>query len=453
MKYGEAISPKEEYTIEYLKKHGISKTLEEVGIKIETLRNYRKRYNKYMENIGRPEMCYREKLAKTTILKEKEEEAEKQEEEPIGNKTTWSENRSIGRASLSFVTAKLPTNQEEIAKEYNVDLSVWEPDKMKTNTWQMTNREGEQYNNHQVYVTYKIRKNLNFREVFDKLFEKYTDKLYEYKELSEIRKANSKCAILNLYDAHIDKISIKAETGEDSDLESNIRRFKAAFDSLLLGIIKEDPELIIFPIGNDLYHTNNFNGTTKHGMSLQYYTSPEDSYAAISNIAVESILKLLEHTNAKIQIYFLAGNHDCDNITILSYWLNRMFKDHSRVMLGDNRRKRKYHRYGDNLFMFAHGDKEKKKIAELPLFMAEESGIDFAECKNKKIYLGDIHHEQEFKFLKTKDRPGVEVSFLRSIGCSDKYHHDNGWIGIPKSAYAEIWAKDGSENITRRINF
>jgi len=54
------------------------------------------------------------------------------------------------------------------------------------------------------------------------------------------------------------------------------------------------------------------------------------------------------------------------------------------------------------------------------------------------MYLGDLHHGFEYQFLKAKDMPGVEVEYLRTVGTTDSWHEDFGWIGIPKTAYLQV---------------
>ncbi len=260
-----------------------------------------------------------------------------------------------------------------------------------------------------------------------------------------------KCAVLNLYDAHLDKIALAAETGESSTIEDNVANFHRAFDLLLETLLPHEPELIIFPLGNDFYHANDMTGRTKKGTPIQYLASPEEAYSIVSMVAIDCIHKLAS-TGAKILIPFVKGNHDEDNITILGFWLNQMFKDFPNVEFLSGREQRRYYQYGSNLLGFAHGDKEKNKIGHLPLLMAQERPREWADTKYRVWYCGDLHHEFEYSFLNSKDQIGVQVKFLRSVGTSDKYHTDHGWIGIPKTGYAEIYDKEKGRCAAFQVN-
>ena len=291
---------------------------------------------------------------------------------------------------------------------------------------------------------------INQQQVFTRLLASFQD--YQLPSFTFPAQSLSKnCAIINLYDAHLDKISIRGETGENITMQDNIDRYVKGFDNLLASVLTHDPEQIIFPIGNDLFHANDMTGRTKRGTQIQYLCIPEEAYSEICKVIVGCVAKLAQ-TGAKVVIPFVKGNHDEDNVTILGFWLRELFKANNQITFLPGRLQRNYIRYGANLFGFAHGDKEKSKISDLPLLMAQEVPQQWAATKYRKFLCGDLHHEFEYKFLSSKDRPGVQIAFLRSVGGSDKWHVDHGWIGIPKTAYAEIWDKENGEKAGFKVN-
>lgn len=336
----------------------------------------------------------------------------------------------------------IPRTLEEACAYSQIDTGAWEPSRMITNHW------GNGL--HQIKITFS-RRDFNSEQLFDSLFsryEKYVPPVFK----REYEKTEKQIAILNLYDAHLDKTSIKSRCGEESSLENNIAIYNEAVDKLLNKIDSEKVERIIFPIGNDLFHVNNTGrlGTTKKGTILEYYCDPVESYERICEVVIDNIHKVL--SVAPVYIPFIKGNHDEDNVAYLSFLIYKLFEKDKNVEIDKSKLQRKYYCYGDNLFGFAHGDKEKSKINLLPLIMAQESK-DWSSTRYRKIFCGDLHHTNEYKFLKSKDMPGVEVEFLRSIGTSDEWHVDNGYLGIPKTASAEIWAKKGGRTGKFEISF
>lgn len=258
-------------------------------------------------------------------------------------------------------------------------------------------------------------------------------------------------AVVNLYDAHLDKLPIKSTCGVESTIEKNIAVFLNTIDRICTVIGNNDIDEIIFPVGNDLFHTNGFNSQTKKGTQIEYYGSPEDNYYAICDAITEAITRLAVIAKNEVKVIMVKGNHDEDKITVLGYWLERVFKG-TNVQVDFLRKQRKYIKFGENLLGFAHGDKEKSKIAQLPLIMATEAKELWGQTTHRKMYLGDLHHGFEYQFLKAKDMPGVEVEYLRSVGTTDTWHEDFGWIGVPKTAYLQIFDEKEGELIRQKFN-
>ena len=356
-----------------------------------------------------------------------------------------------GNGELLFETRKrLPEEQEASLEGLEIDRIT-------------TNPHGGQW------ISYKRKESVEKEDLvpsaIERLFEKYSD--FTIKEEDTFLKdflngtideenffnvgigSNPKIAILNLYDAHLDKLPIKSSCGVESTIEENIDIFNKTVDKIIPYIVTNNVEEIIFPVGNDLFHTNGFNSQTKKGTQIEYYGSPEDAYYSICDTITETILKLSKVSN--VRVLMVKGNHDEDKITTLGYWLERVFRN-TNVIVDFQRKQRKYYKYGENLLGFAHGDKEKSKIAQLPLIMAQEAKEDWGTTTFRKMYCGDLHHGFEYQFFKAKDMPGVEVEFLRSVGTTDSWHEDFGWIGIPKTAYLQIFDKYEGEFNRMKFN-
>lgn len=283
----------------------------------------------------------------------------------------------------------------------------------------------------------------------------YEGKKKEYFEYLDIKPFTfdnkQKLAVVNLYDAHLDKLPVKSTCGVESTLEENCNIFLGTIDKICIEIVKNNVDDIIFPVGNDLFHTNGFNSQTKKGTQIEYYGSPEDSYYAICNTITEAIVRLAVVAKHGVKVIMVKGNHDEDKITTLGYWLEKLFQG-TNVEVDFLRKQRKYIQFGENLIGFAHGDKEKSKIAQLPLIMATEAKTMWGNTTHRKMYLGDLHHGFEYQFLKAKDQPGVEVEYLRSVGTTDTWHEDFGWIGVPKTAYLQIFDSLEGEVLRQKFN-
>lgn len=250
--------------------------------------------------------------------------------------------------------------------------------------------------------------------------------------------------LINITDAHLDKIGF---TSKDT-LQDNINAFEGFFDELLEAALVYKPEMFIFPINGDLFNANDRTLATVNKTPQYSFGSWQECYVQIQNCIRRCIDKLLCY--AKVYVPFIKGNHDEDKIFYLSSCLELVYENSSDIMLDTTLKQRKYFRYGSNLLGFAHGDKEKNKVDKLPLYMAEEEKKHWGDTTYRYFFLGDIHHKEEFKFMRTKDTIGVEVKFLRSISNKSQWEDDFGWIGVPKSA--EAFIIDRHEGIKHTIH-
>jgi hypothetical protein len=284
-----------------------------------------------------------------------------------------------------------------------------------------------------------------WKELLDELtqdIKAYSPKVHKVQRAIKPKKS---CAIINLFDAHIDKISVLG----DHTLEENCKAFEEAFDKLLNSVIIAcDPEAFIIPVGSDFFNSNVFSGTTKKGTPQGANADPSESFRVGIRTYRNCIDKAAQYGVVKVPV--IKGNHDEDTDFYLGHCLALVYENNENVEVDDSKDQRKYYKYGENLFGFAHGDKEKRKVDQLPLIMAEEEKQLWADTTYREWYLGDIHHKVEYKFTRGEDFVGCMVRFLRSVGGSgDQWHNDQGYIGIPKTAEAFVW----SENNGMEANF
>ena len=259
--------------------------------------------------------------------------------------------------------------------------------------------------------------------------------------------------VVNAYDAHLDKITYLDTTDESSSLEGNINKFREAFNKILKHVITSQPELIIFPVGNDFFHVNGSDLETKKGTPMKGSVHPnhKESFRKGLNLIRESIDKL--RYIAPVEVRFVRGNHDDDQIPYLLECLMIAYENQEDVNVIDSIKKRQYKRYGNCLFGFAHGDLERKASA-LPSRMAtdKESKQHWSEIDFAVYFLGDIHHEKRYKFMEAIDFQGVHVKFLRSMSQTDTWHWEKGFNGGLKTIYCFVYSKDGKDEFEFKKN-
>jgi hypothetical protein len=329
------------------------------------------------------------------------------------------------------------STKEQLVKACNIDLSKWEITSFRVSTWQQKEGGKQLYS---VRCCLKPRVSLDAELVLKAIETGLKNQIRPEKK--PFIPTCENVAIINIFDAHIDKVTRAIETGQEADIKQKVSDFWVAFEYLLMQA--GAPELIVFPIGNDFFNVNDSRNTTKKGTPQDSYISFIDAFEIGLNLLLQCIDAAA--TVAPVHIPIIAGNHAEDLEYILGCVINTVYRNNKHITVNYNRQYRKYLEYGVNLFMFAHGDRLKNKIAQIPQIMAEEEPQKWANAKQRYAIFGDIHHEQ------THDLRGVKAMFLRSMSYSDKWHHSEGYIS-KRTAYLHVFSKCGKYTSTETINF
>lgn len=249
-------------------------------------------------------------------------------------------------------------------------------------------------------------------------------------------RATNTLALLDITDAHIDKMDYVGQGGVE-ELNKNLRLLKRKFRDLLDDILETNPETIVFPVGSDFFNTNGSERATKNGTPQQLSVHWEDSFQAGVDFYRSCIDEMIKTCN--VILVDIGGNHDNDKVFYLGQILKAVYESDDRIETYIGKDKRKYIFKNDILLGFEHGDIAKKKIKKLPNTMAIEQPTNWGKAKHRSWILGDIHHKETYTTLSTLEDQGVDIKFLRPATSSDRWHMDEMWIGAKKSITAIIY--------------
>ena len=169
------------------------------------------------------------------------------------------------------LTATSIQTKEELIAACQINTDEWEVSSFRVSTWTQK-EEGAQL--------YAVK--CTFKRVLDSSFNEYIKRLekgltrHVRGQIKHVQPQTENVTLINIFDAHIDKVCRAIETGEESTIEDNCNRFREAVDYLLQNIAA--PELIIFPVGNDLFNVNDCRGTTKKGTPQEQTTNFIDAF-------------------------------------------------------------------------------------------------------------------------------------------------------------------------------
>lgn len=255
--------------------------------------------------------------------------------------------------------------------------------------------------------------------------------------------------VFNMFDAHIDKISLASEIYEATNfsLDESFANLERKFDEVVDGLPRFHPEEILFPVGSDFWTTNGVMGTTARGTPQRTLAPHEEVFTRGVRFYRDCIDKL-QAVGKTVKVITIKGNHDPQPVFYLGVALDVAYEKNPRVEVHSTRRNRKYFEFGEWGFGFGHGADEKRNMDRMPLWFAQEAKDIWYRTERHEFFLGDIHHKEEYKFKRAYDGVGMTAYFLRSCNGVDMWHCDSGWVGIPKTIEAFIYEKNsGSKNV------
>lgn len=242
--------------------------------------------------------------------------------------------------------------------------------------------------------------------------------------------------VVSLHDAHFGKLSYLKEAGHnyDPDITASIYR-EAVWDALKFfnpTRIKQ----IVFPIGSDLLHVDNMQGTTTAGTPVE---SVDTRFQRVFDIAMAAVISALEDCVSVADVYapVVPGNHDYCSSILLAKAVKQYFKDDPRLVVDDDEISRKFYHWGKNLICFSH---RFTKLDRAPIIMATEAPEQWAQSITREIHTGHLHTQRAKEHYNYYESAGVVVRILPSLSATDRWHFDSGFIGSTRAAESHLYS-------------
>jgi len=276
---------------------------------------------------------------------------------------------------------------------------------------------------------------------FDEMREKFITEMSQYSPV--YKKVNRKpitdkhLLVIDIADLHIGKLADKSETGDSYNSDIGVNRALDGVNGILSKAKGFPIDRILFIIGNDVLHVDNANKSTTSGTTQDVDGMWYKNYEIARDLYIEIIEMLINV--ADVHVVHNPSNHDYISGFMLADSVYCWFRNHKNVSFDVSNAHRKYYIYGKNLIGSSHGDGA--KMADMPLLMANEAPLKWANTFYRYIYLHHIHHKDVTKFKSGKDYQGVTVEYLRSPSGTDSWHHRNGYQHAPKAIEAFIHSK------------
>jgi hypothetical protein len=348
---------------------------------------------------------------------------------------------SLGRTPIG--------SQEELIAEYKIDTRIWEIVEFNVSRYEVVHgtqaignskdwsRDDDDWT---VVPLNSIKAKLKKRPGMEDALSELESVKLEIKRISpkpiaikRTRKPSDNMLEMCLPDMHFGKVGWGDQTlYEDYDVSIAKSIFEGAVSSLVSRVEPYKFGEILFVVGNDVFHTDNSGNTTYAGTPLDGDTRYHRTFKIVREVMANTIESL--RSIAPVKVLVIPGNHDRMTSWHLGDSLECWFHKYKDVTIDNAPSSRKYHRWGNVLLLFAHGDKGKR--TDYPTLMASERPIDWGQTLYREIHTGDKHQ------IKVEEKFGIRVRILPSLGGTDTWSSENMFVGSLRQAEAFVWNKE-----------
>ena len=257
----------------------------------------------------------------------------------------------------------------------------------------------------------------------------------KYPKIKRVKEKDPHMLMIDIADLHIGKYAVNRNGETCYDTDTAVQMARNSVTEILKRTQCFPVEKILFPIGNDILHIDNKNGTTTKGTSQDTSGLWNEMYRSAKVLYTDLLEQLA--TIAPVEVVYNSSNHDEHLGFCLAETLEARFHNSKDINFDISTVDRRYFQYGKNMIGLDHGDGA--KMTEIPLLMASEEPHMWADTHFRFFYRHHLHHKIKHNFLTGKDFPGVEVQYLRSLSFADYWHMKNGYSSAPQAVDAFIF--------------
>lgn len=338
---------------------------------------------------------------------------------------------------------------EDLLVYAQVDTTVWQTERWVCNKWDVGARNpatGEIL----MAPLHQIRVSLRRRLVENSLQEFKKDLTEALKKEAPIRPAarafrGEGMLEITLADLHYGKLCWGEECGLDYNPEIAEKFFWDAIEDLLAKSAGLKPERILFPVGNDFYHTDILGRTTTAGRPVDSAIVWKKAFVQGWRLLAAGIERL--RNVAPVDVVVVSGNHDLMATVHVGEVLQAHFHRTEGVTVDTSPTQRKYVAYHKCLLGLTHGSEE--KLSSLPLLLATERPEDWARSvpAAREFHVGHYHHKKSLQLTPAIDVSGVLVRVIPSLTPLDSWHASKGYKS-KLAAEAYFWDPECGVTVT-----
>jgi hypothetical protein len=136
----------------------------------------------------------------------------------------------------------------------------------------------------------------------------------------------------------------------------------------------------------------------------------------------------------EVEIIVLSGNHSWHSEVWLAQVLDAYYSECPNVKVQLGRSPRRMMTFGNNLLVWAHGDKIPAN--KWAMIIAAEFAKEWGATKHRHLKMGHVHHKKSFAPVIVDEQSGLLVEYLEALAATDSWHANAGFVGSQKGASA-----------------
>jgi len=250
---------------------------------------------------------------------------------------------------------------------------------------------------------------------------------------------------LDIFDAHVGMYADEKET-KDADYNCDVAAARMVQAAEGLAARARRPGKCVLVFGGDMMHSDNrSNQTEASGHVLDVDTRYHRVVEYLIR-ACRDVVQVAASIAAEVEIVVLEGNHSWHSEVWLSRVLDAYYSQCPNIKVKSDPSPRKHMVFGDNLLLWAHGDRIAAQ--KWPLIIAAEFAKEWGQTKYRHLKMGHIHHKKTIAPVVIDEQSGLVVEYLEALCATDAWHSGAGFVGSQKGASAFEYHK--TEGLTTR---
>lgn len=297
---------------------------------------------------------------------------------------------------MTFNESKDP---EYLLKAHGYSVDAWELVSARSNIWNAYSKQDGVQTLYSSRITVKPR---TLVYSWDSLVDRFHN--VPTVEIEPIKTRATNYLNIPLFDMHFGIADYEYYKGVQSEIAE---------------IIKSGFKEILFVIGQDMFHNDDFRGRTARGTQIQRVDMEKAWDDAMSFYL--PLIELSLKSSREVKIVYSKGNHD----ESMSWaFVKGLEGRYPQIKFDTYFRERKAVMLGKNFVGINHGDK--KRMESIAENFATEFPLEWSRATTREVFTGDLHHE------KVLDKGGLVLRRMPTGAKTDDWHDDYGYTTAHK---------------------